>query len=355
VNSGPLAPIAFATRELRGEIAMDTNDTRPVSNSPHGQKSAASAISRREMLVGSAAGLAAATLVGGSIGKTAVAAESGGKVPMKGRINHSIVQWCYSLMGDKWTLDQLCEQAKSIGVKSVELVDAADWPTLKKHGLTCAIAFNNMPPPQFAKGFNNKKYHAQLIEGTKKAIDESADFGCPSVIAFTGYKWRDADDPKSGEISLDEGAKNCVEGFKQVMAHAEKKKINICIEMLNTRADDHPMKGHPGYQGDHIDYCMDICKAVGSPNMKLLFDFYHVQIMDGDLVRRVHQCKDYIGHIHTAGNPGRCELDAKQEINYAACMQALLDIGYKGWVGHEFIPTRDAAAGLREAVAVCDI
>src|SRR5262249_51959546 len=156
---------------------------------------------RREMLTGSAAGLAAATLIGGSIGKFAVAAESGEKVPMKGRINHSFVQWCYSMAGDKWSLDQLCEQAKSMGVKSIELVDAADWPTLKKHGLTCAIAFNNMPPPQFAKGFNNKKYHAQLIEGTKKAIDESADFGCPSVIAFTGYKWRDADDPKSGEIS----------------------------------------------------------------------------------------------------------------------------------------------------------
>jgi hydroxypyruvate isomerase len=335
---------------------MDSNQDPNISKSDAtNSPTSPQGISRREMLVGSAAGLAAATLVGSHLGATAGAAETGGNAVMKGRIQQSIVQWCYSMFGSEWTIDQLCEQAKKLGVKSVELVDVADWPTLKKHGLTCAIAFNGMPAPPFVKGFNNTKYHGQLIEVCKKAIDDSADFGCPSVIVFNGYKWRDAEDPKSGEISLDEGAKNCVAGLKQIMGHAEKKKINICLEMLNTRADDHPMKGHPGYQGDHIDYCLDICKAVGSPNMKLLFDFYHVQIMDGDLVRRVKQCGDYIGHIHTAGNPGRCELDSKQEINYPAVMQALLDIGYKGYVGHEFIPTRDAATGLKEAVTLCDI
>jgi hydroxypyruvate isomerase len=115
------------------------------------------------------------------------------------------------------------------------------------------------------------------------------------------------------------------------------------------------MKGHPGYQGDHVDYCIDICKRVGSPRMKLLFDIYHVQIQDGDVIRRLHQNKDYIGHVHVAGNPGRGELDMKQEINFPPIMQALLDIGYKGYVGQEFIPTRDPLQGLQEAVALCDV
>jgi len=125
--------------------------------------------------------------------------------------------------------------------------------------------------------------------------------------------------------------------------------------MLNSRVIDHPMKGHPGYQGDHTDYCIDIIQRVGSPNLKLLFDFYHVQIMDGDLITRLRQHKDHIGHIHTAGNPGRCELDENQEIYYPSLMKALLEIGYEGYVGHEFIPTRDPMDGLRQAVTLCDV
>jgi hydroxypyruvate isomerase len=131
--------------------------------------------------------------------------------------------------------------------------------------------------------------------------------------------------------------------------------VTVCLEQLNTRDDTHPMKGHPGYQGDHIDYVADIVKAVGSPNVKLLFDIYHVQVMDGDLIRRIKQYGELIGHVHTAGNPGRCEIDADQEINFAACMKALLDIGYSGYVGHEYIPTRDAMTGLTQAVALCDV
>jgi hydroxypyruvate isomerase len=157
------------------------------------------------------------------------------------------------------------------------------------------------------------------------------------------------------DIPRDVGADNCVKHFKEIVGYAEKKKITLCLEMLNTRDDSHPMKGHPGYQGDHTDYCVGIIRRVGSPNLKLLFDIYHVQIMDGDIIRRIHQLKDVIGHIHTAGNPGRGELDEKQEINYAACMQALVDIGYQGFVGQEFIPTRDPLTGLTEAVQLCDV
>jgi hydroxypyruvate isomerase len=156
-------------------------------------------------------------------------------------------------------------------------------------------------------------------------------------------------------IDPDEGLKNCVAGFKRVVGYAEKKQINLAIEMLNTRASDHPMKGHPGYQGDHVDYCMDIIRQVGSPRLGLLFDIYHVQIMDGDIIRRIRQCGEAIKHVHTAGNPGRGELDETQEINFPPIMKALIDIGYQGFVGHEFIPTRDPLAGLTQAVRLCDV
>jgi hydroxypyruvate isomerase len=146
-----------------------------------------------------------------------------------------------------------------------------------------------------------------------------------------------------------------VTGLKKLAAIAEKKGVTVCIEMLNTRDDSHPMKGHPGYQGDHMDYVADIVKQVGSEHVKLLFDIYHVQVMDGDVIRRIRQYADLIGHVHTAGNPGRAELDDTQEINYPACMKTLLDIGYGGYVGQEFIPTRDPLEGLTQAVSWCDV
>lgn len=175
------------------------------------------------------------------------------------------------------------------------------------------------------------------------------------MIAFTGYKWRDADDPTSGEIDPEEGARNCVAGLKQLASYAEKQKVTVCIEMLNTRDDSHPMKGHPGYQGDNLDYVADIVRRVGSERVKLLFDIYHVQVMDGDIIRRINQYADLIGHVHTAGNPGRCELNGDQEINFAACMRALLKSGYDGFVGHEYIPVGDPWQGLVQAVSLCDV
>lgn len=276
-------------------------------------------------------------------------------MPLKGNINHSIVFWCFNVAGDRWDMDKTCEVAKQLGVKSIELSGPETWPTIKKHGLTCAIAPNGMPDAPFMKGFNNRRYHGQVIETTKKMIDACADAGVPAVIAFTGYKWHDADDPTSGEISPEEGAANCVKGLKEIAGHAEKKGVTICLEHLNTRDDTHPMKGHPGYQGDDVDEVAGIVRRVGSERVKMLFDLYHVQAMNGDLIRRIEQCKDVIGHVHTAGNPGRGELDEQQEINFPAAMRKLVAIGYKGYVGHEFIPTRDALAGLKQAVEVCDV
>lgn len=278
----------------------------------------------------------------------------------KGNINHSIVHWCFS---EHWNVEQTCEVANRLGCKSVELVAPQHWPTLKDHGLACAIAGSHL----FMQGMNNPKYQPGCLELIRKSIDACVDAGFKTVITFTGYAqetgpWADGKNPDVGKlpanrpvISPDEGIENCVAGYKQIVGYAEKKKINLSLEMLNTRAGDHPMKGHPGYQGDHIDYCMEIINRIGSPNLGLLFDIYHVQIMDGDLIRRINECGEAINHVHTAGNPGRGELDDSQEINYRPVMEALLKIGYQGYVGHEFIPTRDPEQGLLEAVKWCDV
>ena len=306
-----------------------------------------STFNRRDILAGTVGAAALASMAR----QTAQAAEGA----TKGQIQQSVVFWCFNVSGDKWNIDKTCAVAKQLGCKSVELADTEHWGAIKKHGLTCAIAPNGMPGAPFIKGFNNPKYHDEVIERTKKSIDACADAGFPSVIAFTGYKWRDAEDPNSGEISIEEGAKNCIQGLKKIAPYAEKKGVTICLEHLNTRDDTHPMKGHPGYQGDDVDQVAEMLRKVGSDRVKLLFDIYHVQIMNGDVMRRLDEHKDIIGHIHTAGCPGRGELDDTQEIQFAPIMRKLVDIGYKGYIGQEFIPTRDALKGLTEAVTLCDV
>ncbi|WZP00675.1 TIM barrel protein [Isosphaeraceae bacterium EP7] len=294
--------------------------------------------SRRQML-GAAAG---ATLLGSLATQAASAAET--KKPRNGRIKQSLVHWCYA---ETWDVPEMCKVAKDLGCGSIELIDPKYFPVLKEHGLTCAIGTIDMAPePPFTQGFNNPKHRDKVMKATKEAIDACSAFGCKNVITFTGM---------ADGISREQGAANCVEAYKEIVPYAAAKNVTLCLEMLNTRATDHPMKGHPGYQGNDTEYCVDIINRVGSPNLKLLFDFYHVQIMNGDLIRRLHQHKDVIGHIHTAGNPGRGELDEKQEISYPALMHALLEIGYDGFVGQEFIPTRNTLAGLEQAVTLCDV
>jgi hydroxypyruvate isomerase len=331
-------------------------------------------LSRRQLIGTGVAALGTLAVTGtASAGKAAIRrrkrsrvvaeapAAAEGPVATKGRINHSLVPWCYA---DYWkTLDEMCGIANKLGCKSIELIPPSDWPTLKKHGLTCAIA----PSHLFVQGMNNPKYQAGCIEMLTKRIDECAAAGVHTVITFTGYAeesggWAGGANPDLSRlppnrfrIDPEQGAKNCVEGFKKIVGYAEQKKINLAIEILNSRDASHPMKGHPGYQGDHVEYCMDIVRRVGSPRLGLLFDIYHVQIMDGDIIRRVKACGDAIKHVHTAGNPGRGELDDKQEINYPPIMRALVEIGYRGFVGHEFIPTRDPLQGLTEAVKLCDV
>ena len=285
---------------------------------------------------------AATAAAAGAIALPALAdeAKSADSAParLKGRIKHSLVNWCYAKY---WKNPEMAAVAKQLGCASLELLEAENWDMVKSHGLTCAIASSH----GFVKGLCDPKHWDYCFGILHERIDQCAAAGVPSVITFTGM---------AKDISKEVGMDNCVAGFKKIIGYAEEKKVNLCLEMLNSRVNIE-MKGHPGYHGDHTDYCIELIKRVGSDRMKLLFDIYHVQIMDGDIISRIHQYKDFIGHVHTAGNPGRGELDDTQEINYKPIMQALVDVGYKGYVGHEFIPTRDPLKGLQEAVAACDV
>jgi hydroxypyruvate isomerase len=291
------------------------------------------AVGRRDVLRAAGAGAALAALGTGVSGRQRVE-----RAAVRGRIKQSIAYWCVEKY---WSVEETCRIAKELGCKSVELVEPKDWPILKKYGLVCAIHSSH----GFEQGMNNPKYQDMCLAKLRDSIDACAEHGFPNVITFTGFR---------EDIPDDAGLKNCVAGYKKIVGHAERKGVNLCLEILNSRVEAE-MQGHPGYQGDHTDYCMEIVKQVGSPRLKLLFDIYHVQIMDGDIISRIRQYKDYIGHYHTAGNPGRRELDDKQEINYRPIIEEIARTGYTGYVGQEFIPTGDPLEGLRQAVALCDV
>jgi len=294
-------------------------------------------ISRRSMLqMVAGTGTAGAAALG--LGSCAALDASAKRRATEGRINQSIVYWCFE---KHWDIEQTCRAARLLGCKSVELVDPMHWPILRKYGLICALHGSH----GFDKGMNNPEYHDMCIEKLRDSIDACYQYGYPSVITFTGFR---------ENIPDDVGIVNCVNGYKKIIRYAERMKINLCLEILNSRVDIE-MKGHPGYQGDHTEYCMEIIRRVGSPRMKLLFDIYHVQVMDGDIIARIRQYKDYIGHYHTAGNPGRCEIDDRQEINYKPIMEEIVRTGYTGYVGQEFIPTGNPIKGLRQAVVLCDV
>jgi hydroxypyruvate isomerase len=298
-------------------------------------------IDRRSMIAGLAA---AGTAV--AVSHTQAAEPANDDVHWKitqERINQSVVHWCFKPMA----VEDLARNAAAMGLKSVELVAPADWPILKNHGLTCAIASSH----GFVKGWNDKANWDFCTEKITAAVNAAVDFGCPSVITFSGMRGDLPAGPEGDEI----GKRNFVDGIKRVLPLAEQKKVTLALEMLNSRVDIE-MKGHPGYQCDSIEWAVDVCNRVGSDALKILFDIYHVQIMQGDVITRLKQYKDHIAHIHTAGNPGRNEIDDTQEIHYPGIMRAVVEISYKGFVGQEFIPTwKDPVAALRHAARVCDV
>ena len=291
-------------------------------------------LSRRK-LIGAAAATAAAV---GSLG-----AENN-KKPFKiknGKIRQSVMGWCFNPMP---TMD-LAKHCKEIGLVAMEGIDAKHYPAVRELGLKISLVSGGHG---FRNGPCDPKNSETVINGLKKGIDLAAEIGTKSVITFTGMKYKEMDTEKA--------AKLCVETWKKVMPHAEKKGITLVLEHLNSRDGSHPMKGHPGYFGDDVDFCADLVNQVGSKNFKLLFDVYHVQVMNGDVIRRIKQYKDIIGHYHTAGCPGRGEIDDTQEINYPPILKTILDTGYEGYVAQEFIPTwKNPIDSLRHAAEVCDI
>jgi hydroxypyruvate isomerase len=290
---------------------------------------------RRSFVKGQAAlTIAAATGLGGSRAAEAAAELYSVKA---GRIRQSVIPWCFNPMPPR----ELIDVAARLKMPSVELITPQLWSVLKEKGMTCAIASSH----GFAKGFAHKEEHEECLDVLRKNIDLASNAGVPSIITFSGFR---------RGLSTEEGTRNMVEGLKKIAAFAEEKKVTVCLEMLNSRVNV-TMKGHPDYFCDDIDLSVDICKQVGSERVKVLFDIYHVQIMHGDIIARLKKHKDWIGHYHTAGVPGRNEIDGSQEINYVPIMQAILATGYKGFVGQEFIPLRDKATSLAEAVKICDV
>ncbi len=300
-------------------------------------------LSRRSFFRRSTAALGTAFLPAASQGAAVsiaqAAADPAYKIKNSG-IKHTLMGWCWKPMD---TLE-LAKHAKDIGLVGIEGIDRKYYPDVKKLGLEISLVSGH----GFSNGPCNPKFRDEVIAKLTEGIDVAAEVGAKKVITFTGMKFDGMD--------REQAIKDCIDTWKVVLPHAEKKGITLVLEHLNSRDSSHPMKGHPGYFGDDVDFCVDLIKQVGSPNFKLLFDIYHVSIMNGDIVRRLRLHKDYIGHLHTAGNPGRCELDEHQEINYPAVMQAVQEIGYHDFVAHEFIPTwKDTILALRHAAMVCDV
>ena len=291
-----------------------------------------SSMDRRSMMkrVG-AAGVGAAAGLGARLRAEEAKVSEGAK--LKGNIRHSVSKWCYG----KIPLDDLCKHCVRLGITSIELIGPNEWPALKPYGLICAMT----PSHGIEKGFNRRENHAECIRAVKKSIDATAEAGFPNVICFSGNR-EGLDDAT--------GLKNCVEGLKQVIGYAEQKNVNLVMELLNSK------RNHKDYQCDHTAWGVEVCKQVGSPRMKLLYDIYHMQIMEGDVIDTIKEYGSYFAHIHTGGVPGRNEIDDTQELNYPAIMKAIVATGYKGFVGQEFVPRRpDPIASLEQAIRICDV
>ncbi len=261
-------------------------------------------------------------------------------VVTNGRVHQSVMGWCFNPM-DAITL---AGHAKRIGLVAMEGVPSTDYPAITAMGLKISLVGSH----GFQQGPLDPEHHAMVEAKLREGIDLAVKFGSPSVITFTGMS-------KPG-INDEAAKRNCLSAWKRVMPYAEEKKITLVLEHLNSRDDSHPMKGHPGYWGDDLERCVDLVKSVDSPQFRLLFDIYHVQIMHGDLIRNIRRYHDLVGHYHTAGNPGRGELDETQEIHYPAVIRTILDTGYQGYVAQEFIPTwNDPISALAHAAKVCDV
>ncbi|MEZ6130944.1 MAG: TIM barrel protein [Planctomycetaceae bacterium] len=256
------------------------------------------------------------------------------------RIRQSVMGWCFNPM----SVPELIGHCVEIGLEAIEGISPEFYPEAKRQGLKISLVGSH----GFANGPVNPDNHAMCVSKLKSSIDTAVEFGAPSVITFTGMTVKGMSDATAEQ--------NCLDCWKRVIDYAEQKQITLVLEHLNSRDNSHPMKGHPGYFGDDVERCFDLVRRMDSERFKLLFDIYHVQIMNGDVIRRIRDNHALIGHYHTAGNPGRRELDEHQETNYPAVMHAILETGYKLFVAQEFIPTwDDPVRALRHSAMVCDV
>jgi len=285
-------------------------------------------LSRRAVLENSAAALGVAWL----LARTPFA--NAEPVVLRGRLKQSVSRWPYG----KIPLPEFARAVADMGLTAIDLLEEEDWPTLKSFGLTCSMGYAGAG--SIPKGLNDPANHDGIVRALETTIPRAAEAGVPNLITFFGNR-----NGRSDEA----GIENCVIGLNRVKALAESEGVTVCVELLNSKVN------HPDYQGDHSRFGVEVMRRVASPRVKLLYDIYHMQIMEGDVIRTIRDNHEYIGHFHTGGVPGRHELDGTQELNWAGICTAIVETGFRGYLAHEFVPTRDPLTSLREAVALCDV
>ncbi|MBM3746795.1 MAG: TIM barrel protein [Acidobacteria bacterium] len=268
---------------------------------------------------------------------TAVAAGGAGLLAQsarrQGRLKQGVARWCFA----KWSIEELAQECARLGMKGIDLIGEKDWPVVQKHGLVPSIVSGG---GGIADGLNRKENHDKIEQQMKENLSRAAAAGLPNVITFSGNR---------RGLSDEEGLENCVVGLNRVKALAEEKGVTICLELLNSKVN------HKDYQADHTAWAVEVVKRVNSPRVKLLYDIYHMQIMEGDIIRTIRENIQYIGHFHTGGNPGRNEIDETQELNYRAIAQAVADLNFTGYFVHEFVPAGDPKRALERAVEICTV
>jgi hydroxypyruvate isomerase len=287
-----------------------------------------SAINRRTALAG-----AAAMLVAPSLRLSGVAADRQGS-GATGRLKQSVCRWPFA----KIPLPEFCRAVADMGLTAIDLLNEKEWPVAREYGLTCSMGSG--AGGSIADGFNVKANHDKIVASLERAIPIAAAQKVPNLIAFFGNR---------RGLSDQEAIATCVDGLNRIKKVAEDHGTTICLELLNSKVD------HPDYHGDRSAFGLAVVKAVGSPRVRLLYDIYHMQIMEGDLIRTIRDNREYFTHFHTGGVPGRNELDDTQEINWGAVATAIADTGFQGYFAHEFIPLRDPLTSLREAVELCRV
>ena len=257
---------------------------------------------------------------------------------LRGNVNHSVCRWTYDFL----SLEELCKTVKKIGFSAIDLVGPKEWNILKAYGIYSSMC--NGAQISLTEGWNDKQYHSTLIKNYSEHIALVSDAGYKNLICFSGNK-KGMDD--------ETGLKNCTEGLKQIMGLAEKKNVTIQMEVFNSKVN------HPDYMADNTNWTIELCKRIGSPNFKILYDIYHMQIGEGDIIATIQKNHEFFGHYHTAGVPGRHEIEDSQELYYPAIIKAIVNTGYTGYVAQEFIPTatekNDKVASLKRAIKICDV